>query len=85
MKFTRNARKLIAAVALTGAAIALPAVALAAPGASGSAGAAAAGAEIHPQKVIADDRSNSVVIVATEPVYLHILDLIRRLDLPQSG
>lgn len=44
MKFTRNARKLIAAVALTGAAIALPAVALASPGASGSAGAAAAAA-----------------------------------------
>jgi hypothetical protein len=42
MKFTRKARTLIAAAALTSAAIALPAVALAAPGASGSAGAAAA-------------------------------------------
>jgi general secretion pathway protein D len=57
-----------------------------ASGGKGAAGGApAAGTEVHPTKVIADERSNSVVIVATEPVYLSILDLIRRLDVPQSG
>jgi general secretion pathway protein D len=56
-------------------------------GGKGGAGAPApaSGGERHPVKVIADERSNSVVIVATEPVYLHILELIKRLDLPQSG
>ncbi len=41
--------------------------------------------ESHIAKVIADDRSNSVVIVGREQAYLRILELIRRLDLPQTG
>ena len=36
-------------------------------------------------KIIADDRSNSLIIVATERAYLRILELIKRLDVPQSG
>ncbi|MBI5489189.1 MAG: type II secretion system secretin GspD [Deltaproteobacteria bacterium] len=36
-------------------------------------------------KVIADPRTNSLVIVATEPAYLQVLELIRRLDVPVAG
>ncbi len=53
-------------------------------GAAAGAPAASAG-ESHIAKVIADERSNSVVIVGREQAYLRILELIRRLDLPQSG
>jgi general secretion pathway protein D len=35
-------------------------------------------------KVVADERSNSVIIVATEPAYLRILEFIKRLDVPQQ-
>jgi general secretion pathway protein D len=58
-------------------------------GGGGKGGAPAAGAPQasadHITKVIADDRSNSVVIVGREQAYLRILELIRRLDQPQSG
>ena len=40
---------------------------------------------LHVTKVIADDRSNSVIIVATEPAYMRILEFIKRLDVPQTG
>ncbi len=50
-----------------------------------AAGAPATSGESHLAKVIADERSNSVVIVGREQAYLRILELIRRLDLPQSG
>ncbi|MCI0637178.1 MAG: type II secretion system protein GspD, partial [Actinobacteria bacterium] len=36
-------------------------------------------------KIIPDDRTNSLIIVATQPAYLRILELIRRLDVPESG
>ncbi|MGO8998902.1 MAG: type II secretion system secretin GspD [Polyangiaceae bacterium] len=54
----------------------------------GGKGAAAGPVEtggVHITKVVADDRSNSVVIVGTERAYMRVLDLIRVLDLPQSG
>ncbi len=35
-------------------------------------------------KIIPDDRTNSLIIVATQPAYLRILELIRRLDVPES-
>jgi len=51
-----------------------------APAGGGAAAVASGGgSELHPTKVIADDRTNSLVIVASERAYL------KRLDLPQSG
>jgi general secretion pathway protein D len=46
---------------------------------------ATGGGELHISKIVADDRSNSLVIVATERAYLRILEFIRRIDVPQSG
>ena len=43
------------------------------------------GSDIHVTKIIADDRSNSVVIIATERAYLRILEFIKRLDVPALG
>ncbi len=40
------------------------------------------GSDVHVSKIIADDRSNSLVIVATERAYLRILEFIKRIDLP---
>lgn len=40
---------------------------------------------MHVAKIVSDDRSNSLIIVSTEPAYLKILELIRRLDVPQTG
>lgn len=61
----------------------------AAGGGAGAGGKGGAGAQpvsqgaLHVTKVVADDRSNSVIIVATEPAYLRILEFIKRLDVPQ--
>jgi general secretion pathway protein D len=41
--------------------------------------------DVHVSKIIADDRSNSIVIIATERAYLRILEFIKRLDVPHSG
>lgn len=41
--------------------------------------------DLHVAKIVADDRSNSLVIVATERAYLRILELIKRIDVPQTG
>ncbi|HSY23149.1 MAG TPA: type II secretion system secretin GspD [Polyangiaceae bacterium] len=43
------------------------------------------GSDVHITKVLADDRSNSVVIIGTERAYLRILEFIKRLDVPHSG
>ena len=59
-----------------------------APPAAGGGGkpAAAAGAgDLHVAKILPDDRTNSLVIVATEHAYLRILEIIKRLDVPQTG
>jgi len=49
-------------------------------------GAVSAGTgDVHVTKVVSDDRSNSLLIVATEHAYLRILELVKRLDLPQTG
>jgi general secretion pathway protein D len=53
-------------------------------GGAGGGGGATAGSD-RIAKIVSDDRSNSVVIVGTERAYLRILELIKRLDLPQSG
>ncbi|WP_437797895.1 type II secretion system secretin GspD [Sorangium sp. So ce693] len=36
-------------------------------------------------RIIADDRTNSLVITATEPDYLRVLGILKRLDVPQTG
>ncbi|MET0389314.1 MAG: type II secretion system secretin GspD, partial [Polyangiales bacterium] len=36
-------------------------------------------------KVIADDRTNSLIIVATEPGYLRVLEVLKYLDTPMEG
>ena len=43
------------------------------------------GGDLHVAKIVADDRSNSIVIVSTERAYLRILELIKRIDVPQTG
>src|SRR5580658_7333813 len=41
--------------------------------------------DVHITKILADDRSNSVVVIGTERAYLRILEFIKRLDVPHSG
>jgi general secretion pathway protein D len=49
-------------------------------------GAVAVGAgDLHITKLLPDDRTNSIVIVATERAYMRILEIIKRLDVPQTG
>lgn len=49
-----------------------------------AAAAATLGSDVHVSKIIADDRSNSLVIIATERAYLRILEFIKRLDVPMK-
>jgi general secretion pathway protein D len=41
-----------------------------------------AGSDLHIAKILADDRSNSLVIISTERAYLRVLEFIKRLDVP---
>ena len=43
---------------------------------------AAGGSDLHIAKILADDRSNTLVIIATERAYLRVLEFIKRLDVP---
>lgn len=36
-------------------------------------------------KIVPDERTNSLVITATQPDYLRLLELVKRMDVPQSG
>ena len=59
-------------------------------GSAGKKGAAAGNGDsgsgdLHISKVISDDRTNSLVIVATEKAYLRMLEFIKRIDVPQTG
>jgi general secretion pathway protein D len=58
------------------------AAAAAAPGKG--AGLAAAG-DMRITKIIPEDRTNTLVIIATERAYLRVLELVRRLDVPNTG
>ena len=42
-------------------------------------------AETKISKILADERTNSLIIVASENAYLRILELVKRLDLPIAG
>ena len=54
-------------------------------GSTTSSGGTSIGGDLHVAKIVADDRSNSIVIVSTERAYLRILELIKRIDVPQTG
>ncbi|MBV9945275.1 MAG: type II secretion system secretin GspD, partial [Myxococcales bacterium] len=43
---------------------------------------ASAASDLHIAKILADDRSNSLVIISTERAYLRVLEFIKRLDVP---
>jgi general secretion pathway protein D len=62
-----------------------PAPAPGAAGKPGAAGGSAGGGADRIAKIVADERTNSLVIVATEKAYLRILELVKRLDVPQTG
>jgi general secretion pathway protein D len=51
----------------------------------GKASSGGGGGDLHVAKILPDDRTNSLVIVATEHAYLRILEIIKRLDVPQTG
>jgi general secretion pathway protein D len=42
------------------------------------------GGDVHVSKILSDDRSNSLVIIATERAYLRILEFVKRLDVPAN-
>jgi len=44
-----------------------------------------ASSESRLTKVIADERTNSLIIVATEPAYLRVLEVLKHLDVPLEG
>jgi general secretion pathway protein D len=56
-----------------------------APGQPGSATVGSRGGEMRVTKILADERTNSVIIVATERAYVRILELIRALDTALEG
>jgi general secretion pathway protein D len=47
--------------------------------------AGAGGGDLRLTRILADDRSNSLVIVATQRMYLRVLELMRRLDVSIEG
>ncbi|WP_394821121.1 type II secretion system secretin GspD [Pendulispora albinea] len=47
-------------------------------------GAGAGGGDLHISKIMADERTNKVIIVATEKAYLRVLELIKKMDVPQT-
>ncbi len=57
------------------------------PPAAGDGGGSKSGGEGETRisKVIAEERTNSLIIVATERAYLRILEVIKRLDVQQTG
>ena len=44
-----------------------------------------AGGDLRLTRILADDRSNSLIIVATQRMYLRVLELMRRLDVSIEG
>ncbi|MET0592862.1 MAG: type II secretion system secretin GspD, partial [Polyangiaceae bacterium] len=45
----------------------------------------ASGGDMRITKIIPEDRTNTLVIVGTERAYLRVLELIRRIDVPNTG
>lgn len=55
------------------------------PGANAAKGAGSQNVDSRITKIVAEERTNSVIIIGTEKAYLRILELIKRLDVPMSG
>ena len=55
------------------------------PGAPGVPGAAERGVEVSVSKIIPDERTNKLIIIADEKSFTRILELIEQLDVPSSG
>ncbi|WP_394846196.1 type II secretion system secretin GspD [Pendulispora brunnea] len=41
--------------------------------------------DLHIAKIVADQRTNTLIVVATEKAYLRTLELIKKMDVPQTG
>jgi general secretion pathway protein D len=54
-------------------------------GAPGAAGAAGAGKSAGGARIIADERGNALIMVANDADYARLLELIKRMDVKQSG
>ncbi|MBC7174219.1 MAG: hypothetical protein H5U40_17375, partial [Polyangiaceae bacterium] len=54
-------------------------------GAPGATIGSTAGGESRISNIIPDERTNSLIIIATERAYMRILEMIRRLDVPLEG
>ena len=50
----------------------------------GGGGSGAGGGDLHISKILADERTNKIIIVATEKAYLRILEIIKKMDVPQT-
>lgn len=46
---------------------------------------AAAGGKAGGARIIPDERTNSLILTASEPDYLRVLSILKRIDVPQSG
>lgn len=55
------------------------------PGQPPTSAASSSGGELNISKLVSDDRTNSLVIVATEKAYLRVLELLKKMDVPQSS
>ncbi|WP_394835678.1 type II secretion system secretin GspD [Pendulispora rubella] len=56
-----------------------------APGGKGAPLGVAPSGDLHVAKIVADERTNTIVIVATEKAYLRTLELVKKLDVPQTA
>jgi len=54
-------------------------------GGKGAAGKGGGGGGAGGARIVADDHTNSLVITASQPDYLRLLELIKRMDVPQTG
>ncbi|WP_394848802.1 type II secretion system secretin GspD [Pendulispora brunnea] len=54
------------------------------PAAASSGGGGAGGGDLHISKILPDERTNKIIIVATEKAYLRILEIIKKMDVPQT-
>ena len=54
-------------------------------GAGGKPGAAGGGGSKTGARIIPDNRTNSLIVTSTSPDYMRLLELIKRIDVPQSG
>ncbi|WP_394838258.1 type II secretion system secretin GspD [Pendulispora rubella] len=52
--------------------------------AASSGGSGAGGGDLHISKILPDERTNKIIIVATEKAYLRILEIIKKMDVPQT-